>query len=58
MKKVSTVQLPQSKKKGAQQQSSLKAIKTTLILNKPFNPDDYVTPTLLRDEIIEIRQAF
>ena len=25
---------------------------------KPFNPDDYVTMTLPREEVIEIRQAF
>jgi Ca2+-binding EF-hand superfamily protein len=32
--------------------------KPTPPANKPFNPDDYVTTILPKDEVIEIRQAF
>ena len=40
--------------------SNKKATKDTkpAAVKKAFNPDDYVKPTLPREEVIEIRQAF
>jgi hypothetical protein len=49
--------LNQSMKKPGQQQSAVKP-KINIIINKPFNPNDYITSTLMRDEILEIRKAF
>jgi hypothetical protein len=43
--------LSQSSKKVSPQQAIIKP-KINIILNKAFNPDDYITPRLLRDEVL------
>ena len=45
---------PPAASKGAPQQQKGKAPPT----NKPFNADDYVSLTLPREEVVDIRQAF